>query len=118
MTEAQAIAAALERRLNNSSLVLTADVERAAAELRRLDRLCSERFENYRALAQQARRFEAECEALRLKAARYDALAAMAHQTTAYDRLGNGGHWSIGFHSKDHYLSFGEALDAMGKEKA
>jgi hypothetical protein len=61
---------------------------------------------------------QAECEALRLKAARYDALAAMAHQTTAYDRLGNGGHWSIGFHSKDNHLSFGEALDAMGKEKA
>ena len=73
--------------------------------------------ENYEA-ASMIRRLEAECEALRLKAARYDALASMAHQTTAYDRLGNGGHWSIGFHSKDNHLSFGEALDAMGKEKA
>ena len=35
-TEALAIADALEKRLNCSSLVLTADVERAAAELRRL----------------------------------------------------------------------------------
>lgn len=42
-TEALAIADALEKRLNCSSLVLTADVERAAAELRRLSAVEAER---------------------------------------------------------------------------
>jgi len=64
MTEAQRLAHQLA---NNIGGVRPAE---AAAELRRLDRLCSERFENYRALAQQARRFEAECEALRKDAER------------------------------------------------
>lgn len=42
-TEALAIAEALEKRLDCSSLVLTADVERAAAELRRLAAVEAER---------------------------------------------------------------------------
>ena len=42
-TEALAIAEALEKRLDCSSLVLTADVERAAAELRRLSAVEAER---------------------------------------------------------------------------
>ena len=114
MTEAQAIAAALERRLNNSSLVLTADVERAAAELRRLDALCREweskaatwlaspeaaqRLDGYRDLAQQVGELEAECEALRKDAERLNHFEAMADRgycpTLVFD---DDGRWAISY---------------------
>ena len=74
-TEAQRLADQLE---NNIGSVLPAE---AAAELRRLDKLCAEwetkaatwlaspeaaqRLEGYRELAQQVNRLEAECEQLR-----------------------------------------------------
>lgn len=42
----------------------------------------------------------------------YQWLRERARQDTAYDRYGNGGHWLIGFHSKDGNQSFDAALDA------
>lgn len=71
-TEALAIAEALEKRLDCSSLVLTADVERAAAELRRLlaerDKFASEAAQHFvraREWAERAGQMEAERDALR-----------------------------------------------------
>lgn len=72
---------------------------------------------------QSARRDAEACEAAlreELKAikSRYLWLRDKANQNTAYDRYGNGGHWSIGFFSEDNRLSFDAAVDAaMAKGK-
>jgi hypothetical protein len=44
-----------------------------------------------------------------------DWLRKQAHQKTAYDRYGNGGHWFIGFFSNDNRLSFDEAIEAAAR---
>jgi hypothetical protein len=44
-------------------------------------------------------------------AARYRWLRVRANQNVAYDRYGDGGHWSIGFFSEDNRLSFDETVD-------
>jgi hypothetical protein len=109
MTEAQRLAHQLA---NNIGGVRPAE---AAAELRRLDRLCSERFENYRALAQQARRFEAECEALRKDAERWREVSARFD-----DASGIGARQileALMLDKADAMLPLSEAIDAaMGKE--
>lgn len=51
-------------------------------------------------------------------AARYQFLAGRAHQDKSYDIFGNGGHWSIGVHSNDNRLDFGQAVDAAMRQEA
>ncbi len=50
-------------------------------------------------------------------AEKLDWLRRRARQNTAHDLYGNGGHWSIGFHSDDNRLSFDEAIEAAAKEE-
>ena len=71
--------------------------------------------------AAELRRLEAECEALRLKAARYDWLESQADRCLIHPskRIGAGrGGWRVPDISHDGH-TFGEAIDAaMGKENA
>jgi hypothetical protein len=43
-------------------------------------------------------------------------LRKRAHQNTADDWYGNGGHWFIGFFSEDSRLSFDEAIESAAEE--
>lgn len=49
---------------------------------------------------------------LEADAERYRWLANKAHKDTAYDRYGNGAHWSIGFFASDGRHSLDAAIDA------
>jgi hypothetical protein len=49
-------------------------------------------------------------------AARYRWLALKAYKESAYDRLGLGAYWRIGFHVDDGRLDFSAAIDAARKE--
>lgn len=51
-------------------------------------------------------------EALVADAERYRWLAAKSHKDTAYDRYGNGAHWSIGFFAADSRHALDAAIDA------
>lgn len=70
-TEALAIAEALEKRLDCSSLVLTADVERAAAELRRLSAENVAAVSSFLSADEERIRLRAERDALVADAERY-----------------------------------------------
>lgn len=50
-------------------------------------------------------------------AARWRHVERIARKNTAYDRYGDGAHWSVGLFSNDSRQTFGEAIDAaMSKE--
>jgi len=69
--ETLAIAEALERRFGCSALVLTADIERAAAELRRLSAENTAAVSSFLAADDERRELRAERDALRADAERY-----------------------------------------------
>jgi hypothetical protein len=69
--ETLAIAEALERRFGCSALVLTADIERAAAELRRLSAENTAAVSSFLAADDERRELRAERDALLANAERY-----------------------------------------------
>ena len=69
--ETLAIAEALERRFGCSALVLTADIERAAAELRRLSAENTAAVSSFLAADDERRELRTERDALRADAERY-----------------------------------------------
>ena len=54
---------------------------------------------------------------LEADAERYRWLAAKASKDTAYDRYGNGAHWSIGFFAPDGRRALDAAIDAAREAK-
>jgi len=54
---------------------------------------------------------------LEADAERYRWLAAKAQKDTAYDRYGNGAHWSIGFFAPDGRRALDAAIDAAREAK-
>ena len=60
-------------------------------------------------------RLEARIAELEADAERYRWLAGKAHKDTAYDRYGNGAHWSIGFFASDGRHTLDAAIDAARK---
>lgn len=55
---------------------------------------------------------DAEVEALKRDVERYRELEKRAHKATAYDKYGNGAHWTIGLFSSDSRMTFSETIDA------
>lgn len=54
---------------------------------------------------------------LEADAERYRWIAAKASKDTAYDRYGNGAHWSIGFFAPDGRRALDAAIDAAREAK-
>ena len=88
-----------------------ADHERYIIELREVMR-CRERLLEAREHILLARIAELEADA-----ERYRWLAAKASKDTAYDRYGNGAHWSIGFFAPDGRRALDAAIDAAREAK-
>lgn len=76
--ETLAIAEALERRFGCSALVLTADIERAAAELRRLSAENTAAVSSFLAADDERRELRAERDALRADTERWRSLYTRA----------------------------------------
>jgi hypothetical protein len=61
--------------------------------------------------------WKAKAEALEADSRRYRWLMARATKKTAYDRYGNGAHWSIGFFAEDSLLDFDAAIAAQQEKQ-
>jgi hypothetical protein len=88
------------------------ELRRLHAELQRCKQVCDATAEGWRTDAEE---WKAERDALLADAARYRWLALKAYKESAYDRLGLGAYWRIGFHVDDGRLGLDATIDAARK---